>query len=154
MTRHVGTKLYTTTKFVATRCWVGRPHGMTREHLSAVCVKDGVENPGCIGVSLLTAGQELWRERVVHEKTAAIRSRTASGFRHPQWMPPDGRFQTAAQQQLALRQEIFAMNWRSRQQSTVPNLAAVTGGGNAGPITGRVRSKPALTQPWSTTVIT
>ena len=47
---------------------------MVREHLSAVNVKDGVENPGCNGWVLVTTGQELWRERVLHEKDAAFRA--------------------------------------------------------------------------------
>ena len=136
---------------------------MVREHLSAVNVKDGVENPGCNGWVLVTTGQELWRERVLHEKDAAFRARARlastavrmerSPFTQP-WMPSTARYETAAQQQLALRQEIFSRNWRIRQESTVPNLAALTGTCQNGAITGRVRSKPALTQSWSTTVTT
>ena len=142
-----------------------RDVAMGREHLSAVNVKDGVENPGCNGWSLVTTGQELWRERVLHEKDAAFRARarlastavrmerSRTPFTQP-WMPSTARYETAAQQQLALRQEIFSRNWRIRQESTVPNLAALTGTCHNGAITGRVRSKPALTQSWSTTVTT
>jgi len=127
---------------------------MTRETMSACNVKDGIENPGCIGVSLLTAGQQLWRERVVHERTAAHRDAVsrASSSRKQMWSVPDEAYKSAAQTQAELRQELLRVSWSARQTSTVPNTIPL---GMLGVMpTGRVRTVQPLTQPWSTAVVT
>ena len=78
---------------------------MTKEEMSASNVKDGIQNPGFQGVSLVTAGSQLWCQRVERERMAmqAVKGQKPKA-RHP---PLDmNNFQAAQQSLRSVRAEI------------------------------------------------